>query len=301
MTGKKHHDLGIRTLINGLGVLLIALFIFLAELPPVRWIFALAVAVIAAIAVWEYGQLVKKKGISPANTLSIIAVFLYVFSVFFKTQGPYTFIPSFWPYAPQMILALSFFACFVYFVIKNKPAITHISATFLGIIYIGIPLGLFVQIIFFFIYKGVDASHLHGSWWMIYLIAVTKSSDIGGYFIGRFFGKHKLALKLSPNKTLEGALGGLAASLVASVFLCFLGKKLGHSFDLFTYIQAIWLGIVIGIIGQLGDLAESLLKRDAGAKDSNSLPGVGGILDMIDSLLFTAPVLYIFMRMLYTR
>ncbi|HEY4832651.1 MAG TPA: phosphatidate cytidylyltransferase, partial [Waddliaceae bacterium] len=76
--------------------------------------------------------------------------------------------------------------------------------------------------------------------------------------------------------------------------------RYGHIFEAFSYLQALWLGVVVGALGQIGDLAESLLKRDANVKDSNSIPGVGGMLDMIDSLLFTAPVVYIFLRIAYT-
>lgn len=301
MAGKsKHHDLGMRTLINGASAVLIALFIFLAEYSPLRWIFAAAVATTSAIAVWEYDRLVRKKGLSPAVALSIVAVVLYVFAVFFKTQGPYFFWPSFWSHLPEIILGLAFFGCFVYFAIVGQPPIIHISTTFLGIVYIGVPLALFVRVMYFFTYGGMVDPYLQGSWWIVYLIATTKSGDIGGYFVGSQFGKHKLAFKLSPNKTLEGGLGGLVTSTLMSLFLCFLGKRIGHVFEGFSYIQALWLGGIIGVLGQIGDLAESFLKRDAHVKDSNSIPGVGGILDMIDSLLFTAPVVYIFLRIIYT-
>ena len=296
----KNHDLGIRFLINGISAVLIALFIFLAAMRPLQWIFAAAVAAIAATTVWEYDQLVKKKGLFPAVVLSILAVIFYVFAVFLKTQGPYSHLASFWSHAPEIVLGLAVFGCFVFFAIVGKPPITNIATTFLGIVYIGVPLGLIVRILFFFTFQGAEDPHFEGSWWLIYLIAVTKSADIGGYFIGGRFGKRKLALKLSPNKTLEGALGGLFISTLMSVFICFLGKRFGHIFEGFSYLQALWLGVIIGAVGQIGDLAESFLKRDAGVKDSNSLPGVGGIFDMIDSLLFTAPVVYIFLRVVYT-
>jgi phosphatidate cytidylyltransferase len=296
MTSQKNHDLAVRTLINGLSAIVIALFIFLAEIHPLRWIFVAAVSAIAAIAIWEYGGLVKKKGLEPALALSIVATVVYIFAVFFKTQGSF-----FWANAPEIVLGLAFFACFVHFAISGKPPIPNIATTFFGIIYIGVPLGLLVRIIYFFTFKGADDPYLQGSWWVIYLIAVTKSADIGGYFIGRRFGRRKLALKLSPNKTLEGALGGLVASILMSFFVCFLAKKIGHTFESFSYWQSFFLGLVIGILGQIGDLAESFLKRDAKVKDSNTIPGVGGILDMLDSLLFTAPVVYIFLKAIYIK
>lgn len=295
----RHHDLPLRTLVNGVSAALIALFIFLAEFHPLRWIFAAAVAACAAVALWEYYQLVKKKEAAPAVSLGLIAAVLYIFAVFFQSQGPHVGEP-FWRYAPVIILGVLLFGCFVYFAVVRPSPIINISTTFFGIIYIAIPLGLLVQIIYFFTYGELSDPYLQGSWWVIYLIAVTKGADMGGYFVGRLFGKHKLAIKLSPNKTLEGAIGGLLASMLLSVLICWLGKQFGHVFEAFTYFESIWLGVLLGIIGQAGDLAESLLKRDAQVKDSNQIPGVGGLLDMVDSLLFTAPVLYIFLRIIYT-
>jgi phosphatidate cytidylyltransferase len=297
---RKAKDLAQRTLINGLSAIVIAVFIFLAEVSALRWLFTAAVAAIAAIAVWEFNRLLKKKELSPAKEFTIVAAVLYIFAVFFKTQAPYPYLPSLWPHLPVIVLGLAFFGCFVYFTVKPISPLLNISTSFFGIVYIAIPLGLLVRIIYFFTYGGTEDPQLHGSWWIVYLIASTKSADIGGYFIGSYFGKRKLAHRLSPNKTLEGALGGLGAAIVMSLFICFMGKKVGGVFDAFTYIQALWLGCLIGILGQVGDLAESLLKRDAGVKDSNSIPGVGGILDMVDSLLFTAPLVYIFLRIIYT-
>jgi phosphatidate cytidylyltransferase len=300
MRREKNPDLGIRTLINGGSALLIALFIFIAHDLVFRWIFASAVAAIAAIAVWEYDRLVKQKGMSPAVSLSVISVILYIFAAFIKTQGPYQHFPSLWANGPEIILAMAFFGCFVYFAIVGKPPISHIATSFFGIIYVGVPLGLFVRVMYFFTFGGNSDPYLEGSWWIIFLLAVTKSADIGGYFVGSYFGKRKLALKLSPNKTLEGALGGLLVSICVSLLICYLGKNYGEVFKKFTYTQALGVGALIGILGQIGDLAESFLKRDAAVKDSNTIPGVGGILDMIDSLLFTAPVVYIFLRIIYT-
>lgn len=293
---KKPTDLLLRTLINGLSTVLIAIFIFLGASPPLRWVFTAFVALVTAVALWEYYQLVKKKTLNPAVWLGLIAGVLYVFAVFFKTQGPHLIWEPVWYNAPVIILALTFFACFLFYAWLGKAPIENIATTFLGIVYIAIPLGLFVRIMYFFTFEGASDPLYRGSYWIIYLLVVTKSADMGGYFFGHFFGKRKLAFKLSPNKTFEGALGGLIVAVLLSLLLCFLGKKIGDVFQEFSYLESIWLGAIIGILGQIGDLAESLLKRDANVKDSNSIPGVGGILDMTDSLLFTSPVVYIFLR-----
>ena len=119
------------------------------------------------------------------------------------------------------------------------------------------------------------------------MIVVTVMTDVGAYFAGKKFGKKKLAPNLSPGKTIEGAAGGLMLALIASLVMYFINSA--H----LSFFMAVLLGILFGIVGQAGDLAESLLKRDAGVKDSNGLPGLGGVLDIVDSLLFTAPLTYL--------
>ena len=297
---KKRRDLIYRFLINGLSSILIAFCIVIAEWPYFRGFFAAIVAAITATALWEFYQLVKKKGLSPAYAIGLIAVIFYVFTVFFKTQGPHPLLPSLWQNGPEVILGLAFFACFVHFALTGEKPITNISTSFLGIFYIGVPMALILRVVYFFVFDGQFDPHFEGSWWLLYLIVVTKIADVGAYFIGSSFGRHKLAFKLSPNKTFEGALGGLIAAILMSLFVTWLGKRVGHVFLNLSYLESIWLGATVGILGQIGDLAESLLKRDAGAKDSNTIPGVGGILDMVDSLLFTSPVVYIFLRIHYT-
>jgi phosphatidate cytidylyltransferase len=119
--------------------------------------------------------------------------------------------------------------------------------------------------------------------------------DVGAYFVGNMIGRHSLIPRISPNKTVEGTLGGLAFSLVTAV----VSKSYLPSFP---YGHLIALGILLGILALIGDLAESLLKRDCGVKDSGtSLSGFGGMLDLIDSLLFTAPIFYFYVEVLMKR
>ncbi len=128
-------------------------------------------------------------------------------------------------------------------------------------------------------------------------ITVVKFGDIGAYTVGRLIGRHKLAPHLSPGKTIEGAIGGLAASafgawlVLAWIWPRAVGFKPIHV-DVDEWLS---FGILVGLAGMMGDLAESLLKRDAAMKDSSRwLPGFGGVLDIVDSLLFAAPVAYFF-------
>jgi len=132
---------------------------------------------------------------------------------------------------------------------------------------------------------------------LLSLLLVVKFGDTGAYFVGRAWGRHKLAPVLSPGKTWEGALGGLVAS-VAGALVAFgpLASALGclETMSLGRWIgESVVYGVLVGVAGMAGDLAESLLKRDAGVKDSSSwLPGFGGVLDMLDSILLAAPVAY---------
>ena len=125
-------------------------------------------------------------------------------------------------------------------------------------------------------------------------------TDTGGFFIGKKFGKEKLAPYISPKKTWEGALGGFVAAIFSSIAVVFFASIFDPEAFGLTLWQSIWLGAGIGICAQIGDLSESLLKRDGGIKDSNQVPGLGGMLDIVDSLVFSAPLVYIFLKV-YTE
>jgi phosphatidate cytidylyltransferase len=123
-------------------------------------------------------------------------------------------------------------------------------------------------------------------------VFVVKSSDIGAYTVGRICGKHKFAPNISPGKTWEGIAGGIVfASVVALLF--------AHYCGIMEWYFAVAFGIIFAFCGQLGDLAESMIKRDAAQKDSaNSVPGFGGMLDIVDSPLATAPLAYLFLMLI---
>jgi phosphatidate cytidylyltransferase len=119
------------------------------------------------------------------------------------------------------------------------------------------------------------------------VLLITKLGDIGAYIVGMRFGKTPLIPRISPKKSVEGSIGGLLFSIS--------GALVSKAFLHFSYLHLISMGIFLGILGQLGDLSESLIKRDCEVKDSgNIFPGLGGVLDAIDSLLFTAPAFYFY-------
>ncbi|MBF0381266.1 MAG: phosphatidate cytidylyltransferase [Magnetococcales bacterium] len=177
-------------------------------------------------------------------------------------------------------IALVLFSMISYRVLNykpDKPVIAAWSVDFAGLIYCTIPLILLIKI----------KSDLGGHF-LVFLLLIIWATDSGAYFSGKFFGKRKLAPRLSPGKTwvgfYGGCLGGILVSLAGNILFSFA----------FPYWQAILIGLFLSLAGQLGDLAESLLKRESGIKDSgNLIPGHGGLLDRLDSVLFAAPVFYI--------
>jgi phosphatidate cytidylyltransferase len=163
---------------------------------------------------------------------------------------------------------------------ESQGATFNISATLLGVLYLGV-LGGFLMLFRFAV--------VH-SWNVFVFLTIVKWTDIGAYFAGRTMGRHKLICWLSPGKTWEGSLGGLALSTLVAVVFGLFHEPLGW----LPVLESVVFAIPVAFIGQLGDLAKSLLKRDAGVKDSSSvIPGFGGVLDVIDSPLMAAPFAYI--------
>jgi phosphatidate cytidylyltransferase len=173
----------------------------------------------------------------------------------------------------------------------NPAGIVAIATTLFGLMYVPW-LFNFVQKINFF--PGVD-----GRFYVLYFILVTKFSDTGAYVVGSLIGRHKLIPRISPGKTWEGFGGAIFLSTMASlVFVHFLGDKMPGM----NRLHAVGLGVLLSCTAVIGDLIESLFKREAGVKDSGRLfPGIGGILDLLDSLLFNAPIMYLYLRHILTH
>jgi len=284
---KKLPDLKRRLMISILFAGIAVALIIFSCLPFVTILIALTIALLAAVGVWEYAQLVQAKGLQPSTSLMIIIAVCQVFAFFLSFLF---FQCQFLPFAVAGTGLLIFFVS--HFRDVNN-ALLLIAVEFFSICYVAIPLSFLLGILYPASHSGVIQD---GRWWLVYLIMVTKVTDMGAYFIGRIWGQQKLAPHLSPKKTLEGAFGGFICSMAISLGMAFLGKLFSKgAFDL-TLSESIWMGILLSVAGQIGDLAESLLKRDALVKDSNKLPGLGGVLDMLDSLLITAPILFYFLK-----
>lgn len=240
-----------------------------------NWVFALLASVLVGISLAEFFSLVEKKGITIYKyiAISIGALVPIIVHLQMGSEGFFALEPFFIVIACLFIFVLQFIRR------DSNQALASIAVTMFGLLYIAWFFSFFVKIKFL----------QDGALLTSFVILVTKMGDIGAYTVGRTIGKHNLIPRISPNKTIEGTIGGLAFSLVTAL--------ISRSYlPYFAWKHLIALGILLGILGQVGDLAESLLKRDCGVKDSsNNLSGYGGMLDVLDSLFFTAPIFYFYL------
>jgi phosphatidate cytidylyltransferase len=225
----------------------------------------------------ELSRLAAGKGLAVLNPVTTIGLVLVGTTWYWPqfihiSQGVYL------PFVLAFVLAALFWQ--QHLQRGSGGVLGHCGISCFSLLYLGL-LGAFVLGI------RIDA----GPWAILMFILVVKVSDIGAYTFGKLFGKHKLAPRVSPGKTWEGMVGAAVASIIVSIAVVL-------AFGIMKGWVASIFGACMALIGQLSDLAESMLKRDAQQKDSsNRVPGFGGILDVIDSLLFAAPVAYVFFRL----
>jgi phosphatidate cytidylyltransferase len=243
------------------------------------WSYQLLLAGMALIGFYEFVKMTGVRVFGGTAILGYAAVACYMIPWSLLGVNP-------WLSWEQGIWLLLLLFLLVTVFSKNKQDIKITSLLFTGIVYIGMG----------FSYMAVAraAGDGHGLFWTFLLLCCIWGSDAGAYFVGRSFGRNKLWPAISPNKTVEGALGGVLISIVISiVFAIFVP-------DLLTYGRALLIGLSCAVLGQLGDLVQSAYKRVYGIKDSGSLlPGHGGILDRCDSWIIVFPFVHIVMLMPY--
>lgn len=255
-------------------------------------VFFCFLAVTALIGLWEYYRMLEGDGIGVFTLTGLICAFVLLVGgfVIMRDRGPesaYDF--------ELVVLVLFLIVIFARQMFRGAGSdpLRAMGYTVFGLLYIPW-LFSFITKIIYLIPRGADGTTT-GQYYVLYLVMVTKFSDMGAYIFGSLFGKHPFAPHISPNKTWEGFFGALATSLIASYWLYALmpGKLSAFRFEDVTV-----LGLLLGFAAVIGDLAESIVKRGANRKDSSAmLPGIGGTLDLIDSLLFTAPLLFFYMRL----
>lgn len=240
-----------------------------------RWVFAIAVMFFIILGLYEFFTMLEKKGINIYKYFGIGMGMIIPLSIIFRFELTKKWELFF------IVLMLLFLILMQFKRRKNSGVVVDISTTLFGILYVSWFLSFLIKIRFMANGAGLLAA----------VLLMTKLGDIGAYLVGSRYGKTPLMPRISPNKTVEGAIGGLVFSV--------LGALASKAFLNFNYLHLVIMGIVLGVLGQLGDLSESLIKRDCAVKDSgNILPGMGGVLDELDSLLFTAPVFYFYITII---
>jgi phosphatidate cytidylyltransferase len=242
------------------------------------WTFA-AVALVAVLGIYELHTMMIHSGHHPIIIVSLALSILFLVAAMLPQQRLLLLEFGF-----GISLLVSF--PWLFFRKKLDGAMVDWSLTLAIPIYLGWPLS------FFPLLRGFDMGLSRGAWWLVLVLLGVWGFDSGAFFAGRYLGRHKLAPRISPSKTWEGVAGGLVVSIIAS--LLFTVQQLGVPWYL-----AIVLGILVGVAAVLGDLAESLIKRQTHVKDSGGImPGHGGMLDRIDSLLFAVIVVYVFAQLI---
>ena len=269
--------------------------LFYAPPPISNVVFVLIIGLLTWAGLVEFYGIVRKLGLACysnwgifAGLLLIVATFLFFTQHLGKDSSPGRVNDFETSFVIIFVLGL----CIRQFLAKQTPTgVVAISTTLFGLMYVAWLLN-FIQKINFF--PGVE-----GHYYVLYFILVTKFSDCGAYAVGSLIGKHKMIPRISPGKTWEGFGGAVLGSTLASIVFLKLGGF--HLYGM-TMKHAIILGVILSTAAVVGDLIESLFKREAGLKDSGQLfPGIGGILDLLDSLLFNAPLMYLYLRHVLTH
>ena len=283
------------------GCLLGAMFILAAQYIPAMGVWVLLV-VMAALAQNEYYAMLSVAKIPAFRIVGIVSGTALISATFFSLHfGARDFSLAYqWE---TLVLLATLIAVFVrQFPQKhNDQPLATIGCTLLGIWYVPYLFNFFTRLALGW---GGDVEtggiSLTGRMLVLYMIIVVKITDVGAFFVGSRFGRHKLFPRISPAKSWEGLFGGLAVAVLASlVFLAWRNWRLGEL--AVNPWHAVILGLLLALTGVVGDMFESLLKRGAGIKDSSSvIPGFGGLLDVLDSLLFGAPIMYIYARFFLT-
>ena len=234
-----------------------------------EYVFDAAIALVAVLAMYEFLDLGRHKGY--AMPIPLCIVIMLIIMAAFILEGLSV---EFGMFAALLVIPASY-------VVGRKPledSLPSSAIAVLGTTYVGMLSGSLIRL---------RHDFPEGANLVFFLLLVVWLGDSGAYYVGKTFGRHKLSPRISPKKTVEGLMGGVAASVVTAVVIHF------TFFDEFPLLHAIIAGVILSIAGVIGDLAESMWKRSADVKDSGTLlPGHGGFLDRFDSILFTAPILY---------
>jgi len=256
-------------------------------------LFWFLISAFGLIALWEFYGMLDHDRLPNFKITAMIcgAIMLGGSFYYFAHMGPagsYDF-----EIAVLLFFLLTVFARQMFARLRDDEPLKTMAYTLFGLMYVLWLFNFTTKIVYLTPRSSVGA--VTGQFYVLYLIAVTKFSDMGAYLLGSAIGRHQMIPHISPQKTWEGFFGALALSLCASLALY---KLMPGHLSALTWTHATVLGLLLGFAAVIGDLAESIVKRSTGVKDSgNLLPGIGGALDLIDSLLFTAPLMFFYLRL----
>ncbi|HWE85797.1 MAG TPA: phosphatidate cytidylyltransferase [Terracidiphilus sp.] len=263
-------------------VVLIPVVLVLVFLPA-HWqpLFVAVTALVAALAAWEYLGLARDLGANPPRIAVVVAILL-LFAAWWQWQDPDKFFPAY----GILCIALLLYCTFASPIQRVLPDATN---SIFCLFYTGLTL----------IALPALREQSNGPSLLVFLLCVVWAGDTAAFYVGRAWGRHKLAPSISPKKTWEGSIASVAGSVLVAAGLLALSELLARWNSVaLSYADETWqywlvLAVILNVAAQVGDLAESALKRSAGVKDSGDLlPGHGGILDRIDALLLAAPALW---------
>jgi phosphatidate cytidylyltransferase len=258
-----------------------------------EFLFTALICIFGLIALWEFYSMLDHRELPNFKITGMIcgAVMLGGSFHYFARMGPagsYDF-----EVAVLLFFLLTVFGRQMFARLRHDEPLQTMAYTLFGLLYVLWLFNFTTKIL----YLTPRASNglVTGQFYLLYLIAVTKFSDVGAYLTGSLVGRHLMTPHISARKTWEGFFGALVFALLCSLLLF---KLMPGHLSMLTWTHATVLGLLLGFAAVIGDLAESIIKRSTGVKDSgNFLPGIGGALDLIDSLLFTAPLLFFYLRL----
>ena len=259
-------------------ILFLILWLVIFILPV--WSCMLTVVVLIGLGLNEFFNMARKKGIPIYKYFGIVIGCLIPITTYLRLR-----------LTTEIEFIVITAVCLAVFLLqftrrKTDQALIGIATTVFGIFYISWFFSFMVKL------RMVPPAGLDGRFLILYLLIVTKSGDIAAYFIGTAFGKHQLIPRISPKKSVEGAIAGVITSFITAIIF----RSFIPSIEL---IHIFILGIFLSVLSQIGDLSESLIKRDCHVQDSGLFfPGLGGVLDSLDSLLFATPIFYFYLKLI---
>jgi phosphatidate cytidylyltransferase len=251
------------------------------------------ICVFGLIALWEFYRMLDHRNLPNFKVTGMICgtVMLVGSFYYFAKIGPaqsYDF-----ETAVLLFFLLTVFARQMFARLRHDEPLQTMAYTLFGLLYVLWLFNFITKIVY--VMPRSSSGAVTGQFYVLYLIAVTKFSDMGAYLTGSVIGRHLMVPHISAKKTWEGFFGALVFALLCSLALF---KLMPGHLSVLTWTHATILGLLLGFAAVIGDLAESIIKRSTGVKDSgNLLPGIGGALDLLDSLLFTAPLLFFYLRL----